>query len=401
MEAVGAMSRRITSARRGGVIDGDLTRATKVRDVPNRNTPVRIASRPSFVRLALASLALAVTVGCNVDQSLAPSADQEKPSLIREGQAKPFTWRKLAGPPAATPGLASTAHAPGSRYVYAAFMPDYGVGRLFRFDLETDRWEEVATTNWPIGKYRRLILDPVNQRLITYWDGLGQAYAVSVRGGAWLPIGNSGNSEEYYEGYSFWNPLSRSVNHFAGYGFFTFKSTLWELTSTGSWSALPTSGTGPAPRFGTRALAVDKLRNQAYIGEQVRGAAGNSDDLWQLDLATRTWKELIPLNASVFRRVGSGLTSVSPLANQLVRFGGHELTPGDPFSAPDLLVFDLARNAEDFVVVRTSGTPPEPRVGPGVFFDHPRRRVVVVSGFGANGWLDDVWAVDYPRSPIR
>ncbi len=374
----------------------------KVYPVPNRNRPVRIVASLSFVRLALASLALSVTVGCSLDQSQAPTPDQEVPSFTREGTGKAFTWRKLAGPPTDAPiGLSFSAHAPGSRYVYAASMPDYGSGRLFRFDLRTDRWEEVATTKWPIGKFRRLILDPINERLITYWDGLGQAYTVSVRGGAWVPLGNSGNSEEYYEGYAFWNPFSRSVNHFAGYGFFTFKNTLWELTATGSWSALLTNGAGPDPRFGTRALAVDKLRNMAYIGEQARGAAGNSDDLWQLDLTTRTWKQLVPVNASTFRRVGSGLASVSPLANELVRFGGRGLTPGSPFSAPELLVFDLARNAEDFVVVRTSGTPPEPREGPGVFFDQPRRRVIVVSGFGANGYLDDVWAVDYPRSPIE
>lgn len=344
----------------------------------------------------LAAAALMVLAGCGPDATT-PSVPTTFSPEMSTAAGNAFSWRKLAGPPTGTiVNLSYSAHVPRSRYIYAGFFPDYGVGRLFRFDLETDRWAEISTSGWPSGKYRHFVIDEINGRLVTFWDGLGQAWAVGLEGGAWFPVGAAGEGQEYYEGYAFWNPVSKAVSRFAGYGFFTFKNTLWELGTNGSWNLIPTAAPKPSPRFGSRAQTVDRAKLRAYFAEESRGAAGLSDDLWELDLTTLQWRNLIPLDASPFRRIGSGLTSLAPMSSDLLRFGGQEAVFGSSVHYNDVLLY--RPGATDYVRVATTGTPPEPRRHPGVFFDWARQRVVVIGGAGPGGSFDDVWELRLPRS---
>ena len=339
-----------------------------------------------------AALGLATLAGCGREIGSGPVAAAKRPVALIGRRTGPLTWKKLAGSPTGGyVGLSFSAHAQGERYIYAGAMPDDAPGRLFRFDLDRNRWEEIPTTSWPIGKYRHFVLDRLKNRLIVHWDGLGQAYAVSTRGGAWHPVGSSANSEEYYEAYLFWNPRTQAMNVFGGYGSSTMKNTLWEHGPSGEWHPVATRGPAPSPRLGGRAIAVDEVWGKVYLGEESGG-----DDLWELDLGTRTWRQLLGLNQSAHRRHGSGMTVTYPLAHELLRFGGKDVAMTDPPSFRDVLVYDL-RKKGDWVQLETRGTPPEPRVSPGVFFDSRHGRVIVLGGIGVNGYFDDVWELSYPN----
>ncbi|MGE0552570.1 MAG: hypothetical protein AB7R55_03985 [Gemmatimonadales bacterium] len=351
-----------------------------------------------MTKLAQRAAALAVAIllaGCSQDSLTEPESGTTPPLADFERGGDPYRWTKLADAPEALadlggPGIGYSAYSEGSRYVYAMAGTDYIEGQLYRFDLKADRWERLRAEAWPIGKYRKLLHDPINRRLITYWDGLGQIYWIPETGGAWRALGSQPNSDSYYEAYPFWNPVEQRPFVFAGYGFGTFKNLLWRGLGDG-WLVVPTQGTAPDVRFGGRSVAVDVAHGRVFFAEQRRGAAGNSDDLWQLSLEAYAWTNLIPLATGAHQRVSSGLGYISRF-DQLLRVGGHD--PSDPTVVyTDVLAYDLERPGSDYFVVPTAGTPPPARTEPGVFYDPARRRVIVVSGSCCN----DVWALSYPR----
>jgi hypothetical protein len=305
-------------------------------------------------------------------------------------------WTQLQPPGGGPPSRdLYSVHAPDLHAVFVGTMSDYQQGVLWRLNLATDTWAQVPAGNWPIGKYRQLVYDSPNRRLMTYWDGRGQVYAISVDGGSWYPVGTSSNSDEYYEAFTFFNPVSQRLTVFAGYGFSTFKNLLWEWNaSSNTWVSLTQSAQRPEPRFGIRpsAVAIDTARQIAYLGQRSLGAGvGNHDDLWSLDLTTRTWTNVIPASVTPEARLASAF-ALEHQQNRLFRFGGVSLY-GLQVSE-DFVVAQLGTATTGWTPVMTAGASPAPRYHAGMFYDQPRSRLILVGGRGANGWLSDVWTFD-------
>lgn len=336
----------------------------------------------------LKSVATGEYIGLVDDRVLAIKFRIEK-GAVRSG------WRQLAGVDPGRRGLSGIAHHSAGEEIFAAIMPDFAVGALWRFDLRADSWSRMRADGWPIGKYRKLVHDPVHRRLLTYWDGLGQVYAIPDTGGRWEAIGGAPNREEWYEGFAFWDPVAERLTHFAGYGFGTWKNELWRFDdATTAWGVQPQGASRPSPTFGSpNVTAVDRATGTLFLGQRSLGAApGNHDDLWKLDLASGEWTNLIAPSTGPGARISSALAFV-PTTGELFRFGGQALDLSAVVGG-----LQRARPAAAEVSweqVATSGAEPTARRMAGMFFDAPRNRLVLVSGVGSE-WSDDVWAYELP-----
>lgn len=306
--------------------------------------------------------------------------------------ARPNGWKQLATSVGLPAGISAAAHAPALNAIFAGVMPDFGIGSLWRFDLTTDTWSQVRTTNWPSGKYRKLIYDAPRRVLLTYWDGIGQVYAIPDTGGTWVPDGASSNSEQYYEAFAFFNPVSSRLSVFGGYGYGTFKEQYWEWDSaSNAWIDQPQSTMHPSSRFGSAAsVAMDAGQGRAFLSGRSLGATpGGYDDLWSVDLATRSWTQLVGPNSASDARVSTGMAYV-PATHSIYRYGGFGFNVGPPVDGLQVAQPDAATPVWSTVAV--TGAMPSPRGLSGFFYDAPRNRLVLVSGLNVVTWLNDVWA---------
>lgn len=304
-------------------------------------------------------------------------------------------WQ-LVAPRGAVPAyLTASAYAAGSDAIFAAEMPDFGTGSLWRFDLATHAWTRLTASGWPIGKYRKLIYDSARRRLVTYWDGLGQVFSIPEAGGTWTPDGASGNSDQYYEAYAFHNPVSNRLSVFGGYGLGTFKNTLWEWNGSNAWIPTAVSGPVPLPRFGAQSnVVVDETSSRAFFTQRWLGETpGMGDDLWVLDLRSYVFRNLILHYTGPDARGGSGM-AYDLRTRTLYRYGGmtlHGLTVTSDFvrATPDAA-------SVSWSAMPTSASSPGVRYQPGLHYDQARRRLLLVSGFDGATWVGDVWTYQLP-----
>ncbi len=357
-----------------------------------------LTDRPITWSSSLATVATVTDAGFVVavaSGAATVTATSEGKSASARITVEPPGWKQIAATGAIPAAITASAYAEGLDAVFAGEMPDYATGSLWRFDLATSQWTRLTATNWPIGKYRKLIYDASRRRLLTYWDGLGQVYSIPETGGAWTADGSSGNSELYYEAYAFQNPVSGRLSVFAGYGWGQFRNTLWEWNGSTSWLQMPVSGSVPPPRFGAQTgVAVDAQGGRAFFSQRWMGATpGMCDDLWVMDLRTYAFRNVIAPNTGADARGGSGL-AYDATSRTLYRYGG--------------LTLDMSRLTDDFVMatpdaptVRWNAVPvsvasPGSRYLPALHYDARRHRLVLVSGLTATGWASDVWV--YPLS---
>ena len=311
-------------------------------------------------------------------------------------------WVTLAASPVEpTIGTAMT-HVPDESAIYAIVGGgDYQPHSLWRLDLTTDAWSEISTSDFPIGKYRSVVHDPVHHQLLTYWDGRGQVWAVSEAGGAWQPVGSEPDQQEWYQGAAFWHPVQNRLALFGGYGFFHWQNTLFEFDREAStWSLTDQSATRPWPRFATQ-YGLDEAGNVLYMeGGQGYPSGSQFDgtyllnDTWRLDLATNSWTQLVPYDPAVTPHMGSALDVVPP-ENALYRFAGT-LSADDTHPVNDLYRLDLTSASPKWEPVATAGTPPTPRTLPAMYFDAPRKRLVVIGGFDPSRTRLDTYALMLP-----
>lgn len=358
--------------------------------VPAASTP----SSPATLSFDVPNAAsVRIRIGTNIVGIVSlPSA-----TSCREGAV--LSWRLLGAATTSGGAAVQSVISPQSNAIFTSDGPDYGPGRVWRIDLASNQPTELPSLGYPNGKYRQLVHDPVRATLISYWDGLGQAYEMPDVGGTWTPIGTaSGNSEEYYEATAFWNPVTQAVNVWGGYGFGSFKNALWSLDATsGAWSALQTSGALPWGRI-QPSSTVDAARHRLFItggegsssGQQSAPDQQRLSDLWSLDLVSMQWTNLIPVGrgASAYQ----GAIAYVPSEDVIYRFGGstNGALTNQLFRVP------LNSPSPAFIPAMVYGTLPSPRTSFGLHYDAPRHRLVLVSGNNGAGYLNDLWELRLP-----
>jgi len=347
------------------------------------------------VRIPIGHIRMPVTLGASNTLVVGVRGERGTSVTIAILSTRPNGWKQLATNVGLPAGISAAAHAPALNAIFAGVMPDFGTGTLWRLDLTTDTWSPIPTTNWPSGKYRKLIYDAPRRLLLTYWDGLGQVYAIPETGGTWVPDGASGNSEQYYEAFAFFNPVSSRLSVFGGYGFSAFKDRYWEWDRASSaWIDQPQSAVHPSSRFGSAAsVAMDAGQGRAFLSGRSLGATpGGHDDLWSVDLATRAWTQLIGPNSGSDARVSTGMAYV-PATRSIYRYGGFGLNIA-PLDGLQIAQPDAATPVWSTMAV--TGAMPSPRGLSGFFYDAPRNRLVLVSGVNSVMWLNDAWAYYLP-----
>lgn len=91
------------------------------------------------------------------------------------------------------------------------------------------------------------------------------------------------------------------------------------------WSSLGSSGAKPAPRL-FHAMAVDRASHTAYVyggGDEQAFTGPFLKDLWALDLANGTWREIKTSGEAPVPRIHAGLM-FDDTDKVLVVFGGHD-----------------------------------------------------------------------------
>ena len=209
---------------------------------------------------------------------------------------------------------------------------------LWRLDLESNQWEEIATDAKPSARFSHVAI----------WDG--------ARNRIVLTTGQVGPN--------------------------TFVSDVWAFDpTTSTWSELVGSNVGPTDRYGS-CWGYDAAGNRLLISHGFTNA-GRFDDTWAFDLTTDTWQEASPEGDRPIRRCLHAC-SYDATTGELVLFGG---ATNDAFA-----VGDTWRLGDDGWVEVTGAAPAARRFGAMV----PAASggvLLVGGGLGTDDTHGDTWSL--------
>jgi hypothetical protein len=317
--------------------------------------------------------------------------------------------------------LSETGYDRNNNYIFSLFKQGSNL-ITYRFNLNNNTVSNITTTNVPsnIGPFT---YDYTNNRLITGRTGRDPIFAVSANGGAWSQIGTGSFDQESYGAQYYWNSNNQKTGFFGGYGFFAVKNWLWE--NGGSWSNPFVNNnncgpTIPAKRNTQLALGAPNV-NKIYFfsgqgscsGQQTAsscnlGSPWATDvgiycwlkDLWELDLNTYSFTNILPVNNSSITKEGGFVYNYSE--NSFYIIGGYNPSPTYNPNIGNIANFEttvLKYNPAintGFVPFNVQGTPP-PTVtlnnlgNNKTYFDATNNQIV---------WIrkDGVWAIKLDTS---
>jgi len=222
--------------------------------------------------------------------------------------------------------FSNTAFNQKSSIIYSVYKTGSNT-KVQSFNLNSNTVNVITTSSLPPVDLYPFTYDYNNNRLIANRAGRENLYAVSAAGGAWSQIGSGTGDIESYGAQFFWNSSNSSAGFFGGYGLYYTKNWVWE--NSGSWSNPYVNNTicdnsNPAKRNCQYALGAPSS-NKLYVfsgqgscsGQQTApscslGSPWATDvgiycwlkDLWQLDLTTHSFTNILPVNSSSISKEG-------------------------------------------------------------------------------------------------
>ena len=177
-----------------------------------------------------------------------------------------------------------------------------------------------------------------------------------------------------------YDPTKQRVIIFGG---FTggYANDLWQLDlSTQSWTQLLPSGSKPAARLEHTAI-YDPINYRMIVFGGTSGT--NLNDLWQLDLNTLTWTQLAPTGILPSGRFGH--TAIyDPTKQRMIIFGGGNQND----------VWQLDLKDMNWSQLFPTGTAPLLRFDHAAIFDPDSYRMIVFGGRTGSSFLNDLWQLD-------
>jgi N-acetylneuraminic acid mutarotase len=236
-------------------------------------------------------------------------------------------------------------------------MPRYEmVAEVWAYHLDCDSWEPIAATG-PTPRARA-------------------ASTLDTRRGRMLVFGGRDRAP-------------------GGSGFVNF-ADVWALDlATDSWTEVSAGG-GPAPRS-SAAVAYDPSRDRLLVFGGNTSTSGlmltGTDDLWELDLASGSWREIASAERPGPRFYHSGVV----IGNEWIVFGGARAF--DPPYWNDTWAFDMTTDTWRRIDDGSAPGAPAPRFGHEVYAWGGRLFVIgghdEASAAGRDvGNRNDVWALD-------
>ncbi len=197
--------------------------------------------------------------------------------------------------------------------------------KIIRFDLKNNTVSSIIASNWP-GDFTEFTIDNTNNRLLCWRGGRDSVFAIPASGGSWALIGTGNIDRESYGSSSYWNPITQHPGFYGGYGYNQMKSWIFESSSSG-WiqkklnpliDSVPAKGGDlvAANANGTKlylfagqgSYSGNELDGSCTLGSPWASSAGLYcwlKDLWELDLNTYSFKNILPVNNSSIQYQGA------------------------------------------------------------------------------------------------
>lgn len=185
-----------------------------------------------------------------------------------------------------------------------------------RYDLKKNEVTIIPATNWP-GDYSDFVYDFTNNRLLCWRSGRDNIYALPANGGTWTQIGAGVADNECYGASAYWNPLLNQPGIYGGYGSAQVKSWIFEHNGTAWQMKKNNPAIDMTPPKGGNIVAGNKDGSKLYLfsgqgnysGSELTGSCTLGSpwatatgifcwlkDLWELDLNTYQFKNILPVN---------------------------------------------------------------------------------------------------------
>ena len=216
--------------------------------------------------------------------------------------------------------------------------------RVTRYDLKNNTVSAIPANNWP-GDYTEFTYDYTNKRLLCWRGGRDSVYALPENGGSWVAIGAGTIDRETFGSSSFWNPVTKQVGIYGGYGFNEMKSWIFENDGFGWVQKKSNPIIDSTPPKGGNLLAANADGTKLYLfsgqgsysGNELSGACALGSawasaggmfcwlrDLWELDLSTYKFQNILPVNSASI--LYEGALSYYADQSRFYLFGGFQPT---------------------------------------------------------------------------
>jgi len=270
---------------------------------------------------------------------------------------------------------------------------DTEIGDTWIYDLATGVWREVITTVRPEARRGHVaVYDPSRDEMVLFGGQtlsgtfFNDTWRFSLATETWSEVNVSGGPPSRRYGLSAILDTRRDrmvISHgFTNSGRF---DDTWTLDlATRRWSQLSTQGPTPQARC-LHAGGYDEARDQMYLFGGCSSGIGPCprNDLWTLDLATSTWREVAP--------------AVSPAARSNLRLAcrddGFYLFGGSNVAGTNDL-WRYSFESGQWSEVETRGEIPPVRWSTGIIWDEARRRMMAFGGTDGGVWYDDLWQLE-------
>jgi gliding motility-associated-like protein len=293
------------------------------------------------------------------------------------------------------------------------------INRFYVFDLNTNSVQTLESTS-PPGEIYDYTYDFTNSRIIGTRVGRDRMFSIPLTGGTWSPFGNGSFDAESYGCATYWNPVSRRPGFFGGYGFFSVKNWVWENNGNAGWQNVFANTSNCIPPKRTGQIARNKVGDKLFIfsgqgscdGNQFANSCSLSQpwatdvgifcwlkDLWELDLNTYTFKNILPPNSPSI--VNEGGFAYDYNGDVFYNVGGYKPLPTFSPGATSNLNYDVEvyryRRGVDngFELLPVDGTkPPVLKLSAysgRTYFDAKNNRVIWARN-------DGIWALNLGSS---
>ena len=182
------------------------------------------------------------------------------------------------------------------------------------FDLDRFTLQATQINNGPQSE-ASTILHPETRWLWAIEGGHGEVFALDPESLKVTQLGGGSATRRHFGATTYWNPLTRRVGIFGGYGQFAVRNDRSEFDDkAGQWIELEPDrrGAGPWPRTADLPFVADATGKRLLLvggrgspsgkqGERVpklrafNGQFHLLDDIWELDLEKQVWRELLPI----------------------------------------------------------------------------------------------------------
>lgn len=291
--------------------------------------------------------------------------------------------------------------------VYGGYDNLDPLGDVWELTLgDTPTWTRLTIPGpAPLPRYgHSAIYDPVRDRMVIFggWSGFlgfrrNDIWALSLGGTPqWTDLTPASGSPSERTGHTMiYDHLRDRAVVFGGSAGSTPFNDVWAFSLGGAagWTQLAPSGTGPAGRWGSRAIYHPGRDAMIVYGGDTSPTNNPFSDVWSLSLGGGTsWSELSPSPPPPALRKWAA-AAFDPVGARMLLFGGEWPSFGD------VLALSADGGPPNWERLAVEGTPPPWRGGASAIYDASRTRVILFGGGADDAAFNDVWVLDLAATP--